>query len=104
MSIGSFRFLLTQRVIDARKFDEARRRIDQILFGIEQLLDAITADWIAVELPPLEAAEAEPETSRSVTVLRRLVARIAELASADGPSTRKPRGPDGGDAPVAAST
>jgi hypothetical protein len=59
---------------------EARRRIDQILRGIDQLLTTPVEEWLKVELPPIERTE--PLDNSSVAATRQaLKHRIAAIAN-----------------------
>ena len=90
-SLGLFRLLYLEGHIDARVFDQARRRIDQILAGLDQLSAATKEEWLTLELVPLEKEvtdyQAHPEFSR----LQSLLARVAEAVRSllPGPSTHE---------------
>src|SRR5262249_32906275 len=50
-----FRFLCIGGHVNAAVFDEARRRIDQILAGLDALVKVPVEMWPDIELPFLEA-------------------------------------------------
>jgi hypothetical protein len=60
---------------------EARRRIDQILRGIDQLLATPVEQWLQLELPPLEPTEAQDDSlvGAKRQALKHRVAAIANV-------------------------
>jgi hypothetical protein len=95
---NTFEVLLFDGKITPELFDEVRRRLDQVLQGIELLSGAGDGNWSTVALPALAAPPAELAEEPTIKPLRLLVARVAELLlalrkreqqPAPGPTTPK---------------
>lgn len=79
---NAFEVLLLDRKITPELFDEARRRLDQVLQGIELLSGAGEGNWSTVELPALADPHADLAEDATIKPLRLLVARVTELVRA----------------------
>jgi hypothetical protein len=76
---NGFEVLLLNGKIEHEMFDEARRRLDQVLQGLERLSGAADGSWSTVELPKLEAPSTDLAEDATIKPLRLLVARVTEL-------------------------
>ncbi len=80
--------------LDLRILDEARRRTDQVLLGLDQLAVTPVEEWTALHLPPLAPEPAAPPPESPVAVARRAVAARAWSSpispSSNGFQTERP--------------
>jgi hypothetical protein len=66
--------------INARVCDHLRRRIDQVVSGVEQMIIAPPGECLALELPPLEEEAKELPKDPVRARWRQLIRRVAETA------------------------
>jgi hypothetical protein len=94
---NAFEVLLLDDRITPELFDEARRRLDQILQGIERLSGVSDGNWSTVELPSLADPPTDLAEAPTLKPLRLLVARVTELvlglSKRDRPPTSEPTKP-----------
>jgi hypothetical protein len=79
---SAFRILYARGQIDVRVFDEARRRIEQVVVGLDRLSDTPEKDWSSAKLPPLEAPFEQPAVPQSVSAVRDIVVEVSEIERA----------------------
>jgi hypothetical protein len=77
---GGYYALFLEREISSEIFDEARRRINRILVGLEQLKTVPLAEWSTVELPVLEAPPQTLDEDPTIKPLRRILVKAAKAA------------------------
>jgi hypothetical protein len=73
---AELRILRGEEKIDQRLYDHARRRLDQIIGGIDQLSAKPEEQWFSVELAPLEVEANEPTKAIEFTRLQQILGRV----------------------------
>jgi hypothetical protein len=73
-------------IIDRRVHDYLRRRVDQIIAGVEQLRSAPEDQWLGLQLTPLESEPTEPSETAHPTRLQSIFERVAQAVLAILPS------------------
>jgi hypothetical protein len=72
------RILHVEGMIDARTYGLVRRRIDQILSGLEQLSDANVECWSTIELVPLEIDSKDSNSGAGDSRLQQIMLLAAD--------------------------
>jgi hypothetical protein len=100
---AQFELLAAEGHIGAQVYTQALRRIDQIIFALEQLSTTPFDQWSTVSLPPLET-ESPPESDERYAAVKRKIDQVAGLVRSilqsatrepaqDGASARRRRDP-----------
>jgi hypothetical protein len=75
---GLIRVLHVEGLIESRPYNHLRRRIDQIVSGLEQLGEATTEQWPTLELAPLDGESSDSNAAGEGSSLQLLLVRVAE--------------------------
>jgi hypothetical protein len=75
---GLTQLLHLEGMIDARTYGLVRRRIDQIVSGLEQLGDTNAECWTTIELAPIEIGSSDSSSRTVDSRLRQLLLGAAE--------------------------
>src|SRR5262249_3772924 len=78
--LGLFSMLADEGHFSDELGNEAQRRIDQILVGIDQLARTPPDRWLAITLPPLASAAARDTSCNARRELKRRVQLAANVA------------------------
>jgi hypothetical protein len=73
--------LCGQEILDRRAHDYLRRRVEQLIAGIEALQAAPDDQWLALPLTPLEPEATEDGEAASPTLLQIILDRVTEALS-----------------------
>jgi hypothetical protein len=77
-ALALMRLLHLEEMIEGRPYHHVRRRIDQILLGLEQLTNTAPECWSAVELVPVDSESNDSDSSAEGSRLALLLARVAK--------------------------
>jgi hypothetical protein len=72
------RLLYLEEMIEGGAYHHLRRRIEQILSGLEQLGDAAPERWSAIELVPIDSESSDSGSTAEDSRLQLLRARVAK--------------------------